>query len=184
MSLLKAPSFKPFTLALIQLGNIGANKPDNLKHAHEMIRKASGHDKKPDLIVLPVCARCSSIIICSLIARARNVSTHHMDTLTSLYTPRRLVSAPERLMTLQKVKARASRCSPLRRRNSAHGSSAVLRAMPVLTSHPDHKMQAPSQNEMPLTEISTIHALCIIRKVWPFQSIPPGSTAQISDQAT
>lgn len=59
MSILsKAPIFKPFTLALIQLGGIGVNKTDNLKHAREMILRAaigSGHTKKPDLIVLPVC---------------------------------------------------------------------------------------------------------------------------------
>ncbi|KAF5324665.1 hypothetical protein D9611_004410 [Ephemerocybe angulata] len=53
-----APVFKPFTLALIQLGNIGANKADNLKHAREMIQKATaghGSQKKPDLVVLPEC---------------------------------------------------------------------------------------------------------------------------------
>jgi len=55
--LAKAPVFKPFTLALIQLGGISANKADNLKHAREMILKAAG--KKPDLIVLPVRFRCS-----------------------------------------------------------------------------------------------------------------------------
>ncbi|KAJ6611762.1 carbon-nitrogen hydrolase [Mycena sp. CBHHK59/15] len=49
------PKFKPFTLALIQLGNITANKPDNLKHAREMILKAAAAAKKPDLIVLPEC---------------------------------------------------------------------------------------------------------------------------------
>ncbi|KAK7023782.1 mitochondrial protein import protein mas5 [Favolaschia claudopus] len=48
-----APSFKPFKLALIQLGNITANKADNIKHAREMILKATA--KQPDLIVLPEC---------------------------------------------------------------------------------------------------------------------------------
>ena len=55
-----APALKPFTLALIQLGNIGANKADNLKHAREMIEKAvtnHGESKRPDLVVLPVCTR-------------------------------------------------------------------------------------------------------------------------------
>ncbi|TFK72573.1 carbon-nitrogen hydrolase [Pluteus cervinus] len=57
MSLLsKAPSFRSFTLALIQLGGIGPDKPKNLQHAREMIRQAvTGHTKKPDLIVLPEC---------------------------------------------------------------------------------------------------------------------------------
>ncbi|TEB36095.1 carbon-nitrogen hydrolase [Coprinellus micaceus] len=53
-----APALKPFTLALIQLGNIGANKTDNLKHAREMIHKAvtnHGEKKRPDLVVLPEC---------------------------------------------------------------------------------------------------------------------------------
>ncbi|KAE9389739.1 carbon-nitrogen hydrolase [Gymnopus androsaceus JB14] len=49
----KPPTFKPFKLALIQLGNIGADKSANLKHAHEMVMKAAS--AKPDLIVLPEC---------------------------------------------------------------------------------------------------------------------------------
>ncbi|KAJ7191077.1 carbon-nitrogen hydrolase, partial [Mycena pura] len=48
-------SFKPFRLALIQLGNITANKPDNLRHARDMVLKAAAGSKKPDLIVLPEC---------------------------------------------------------------------------------------------------------------------------------
>jgi hypothetical protein len=50
-----APAFKSFTLALIQLGKITANKQDNLQHARDMILKAANNIKKPDLIVLPVC---------------------------------------------------------------------------------------------------------------------------------
>ncbi|KAK7043726.1 Omega-amidase nit3 [Paramarasmius palmivorus] len=53
--LLKHSGFKPFNLALIQLGHIGANKTENLKHAREMILKAAAVSKKPDLIVLPEC---------------------------------------------------------------------------------------------------------------------------------
>ncbi|KAJ7285563.1 carbon-nitrogen hydrolase [Mycena rebaudengoi] len=49
------PKFKPFTLALIQLGNVTANKSDNLRHAREMILKAAATAKKPALIVLPEC---------------------------------------------------------------------------------------------------------------------------------
>ncbi|KAJ7135041.1 carbon-nitrogen hydrolase [Mycena crocata] len=48
-----AAKFKPFKLALIQLGNVTFNKSDNLKHAREMIVKAAANAKKPDLIVLP-----------------------------------------------------------------------------------------------------------------------------------
>ncbi|TFK26375.1 carbon-nitrogen hydrolase [Coprinopsis marcescibilis] len=57
MSILtRAPVLKPFTLALIQLGNIGDNKAANLKHAREMILRATrDHPKKPDLVVLPEC---------------------------------------------------------------------------------------------------------------------------------
>ncbi|KAJ7063046.1 carbon-nitrogen hydrolase [Mycena amicta] len=50
-----APSFKPFRVALIQLGQITANKSENLKHAHDMILKAAASNKKPELIVLPEC---------------------------------------------------------------------------------------------------------------------------------
>ncbi|KAF7295242.1 CN hydrolase domain-containing protein [Mycena indigotica] len=48
------PSFKPFTVALIQLGEITANKSKNLKHAHDMILRATANSKRPELIVLPV----------------------------------------------------------------------------------------------------------------------------------
>jgi len=63
MSLRQHIPLKPFTLALIQLGNIGPNKADNLKHAREMILKAATVDRKPDLVVLPVRARSSLHIV-------------------------------------------------------------------------------------------------------------------------
>lgn len=54
-----APTFKPFNLALIQLGGVSADKAHNLKHAREMILKAAsgegGSKPKPNIIVLPVC---------------------------------------------------------------------------------------------------------------------------------
>ncbi|KAI6028291.1 carbon-nitrogen hydrolase [Pisolithus orientalis] len=54
-----APSFKPFKLALIQLGGVGPDKSANLKHAREMILKAAEGDgsagSKPSLVVLPEC---------------------------------------------------------------------------------------------------------------------------------
>ena len=49
----QAPSLRSFTLALIQLGRIGSKKYENLNHARAMIIKAA--EKKPDVIVLPVC---------------------------------------------------------------------------------------------------------------------------------
>jgi omega-amidase len=53
------PSFKPFNLALVQLGGVTASKTDNLKHARDMIIKAAsgegGSKPKPSLIVLPEC---------------------------------------------------------------------------------------------------------------------------------
>ncbi|KAJ7109110.1 carbon-nitrogen hydrolase [Mycena epipterygia] len=52
---LSSVKFKPFRLALIQLGNVTSNKSDNLVHAREMILKAAASTKKPDLIVLPEC---------------------------------------------------------------------------------------------------------------------------------
>jgi omega-amidase len=58
-----APAFKPFNLAVIQLGQIGADKRANLNHARDMIRRAASGEGvggakhgKPDLIVLPVSA--------------------------------------------------------------------------------------------------------------------------------
>jgi len=52
-----APALKAFNLALIQLGGVTSNKTDNLKHAREIILKASSGDggPKPDVIVLPEC---------------------------------------------------------------------------------------------------------------------------------
>ena len=55
----QAPVFKPFNLALIQLGQVTSDKSANLIHAREMIRKAAAGEGtnasgKPDLIVLPV----------------------------------------------------------------------------------------------------------------------------------
>jgi hypothetical protein len=53
----KAPSPKPFRLALVQLGQVTGDKQHNLQHAREMVLKAAkadGQSKKPDLIVLPV----------------------------------------------------------------------------------------------------------------------------------
>lgn len=50
------PAFKPFRLALIQLGGVGASKENNLHHAREMILKAARPEEgtKANLIVLPV----------------------------------------------------------------------------------------------------------------------------------
>ncbi|KAF5376544.1 hypothetical protein D9757_008253 [Collybiopsis confluens] len=45
--------FKSFKLALVQLGNIGPDKSQNIAHARKMILKAALG--KPDLIVLPEC---------------------------------------------------------------------------------------------------------------------------------
>jgi len=52
------PTFKPFNLALIQLGQIGSDKAKNIAHARESILKAAALPEggsKPDLIVLPEC---------------------------------------------------------------------------------------------------------------------------------
>jgi hypothetical protein len=75
-----APTFKPFNLALIQLGQIGADKRANLKHARDMIRRAAGGEgvgggvqgKKPDLIVLPVREHSSSTSVCSVHTKRNN----------------------------------------------------------------------------------------------------------------
>ncbi|CCM06076.1 uncharacterized protein FIBRA_08323 [Fibroporia radiculosa] len=57
MSSASSTTFRPFNLALIQLGQITADKPTNLQHARTMVLKAAagGDDPKtkPDLIVLP-----------------------------------------------------------------------------------------------------------------------------------
>ena len=58
---------KPFRLALVQLGGLGADKTLNLKIASEKVREAV-KDGKADLVVLPVslaagvCDTCSYLI--------------------------------------------------------------------------------------------------------------------------
>jgi hypothetical protein len=60
-----APTFKPFNLALIQLGQVGADKSANLRHARDMIRRAANGEGagivqgKPNLVVLPVSTLCA-----------------------------------------------------------------------------------------------------------------------------
>jgi predicted amidohydrolase len=87
-----APAFKPFNLTLIQLGQIGADKAANLKHARDMIRKAAngqgagGAQGKPDLIVLPVSAlapRQSRLLANGSPSSRRNASTRLMGTCIS-----------------------------------------------------------------------------------------------------
>jgi hypothetical protein len=91
---LRQAVFRPFSLAFIQLGQIGANKADNLKHAREMIFKAilaQGRNKKPDIVVLPVrLLSASNLSYRCLIVIFRNVSTPLMVTFTSLSMPRSL----------------------------------------------------------------------------------------------
>lgn len=57
-----APVFNPFTLTLVQLGNVGSDKAVNLQHAREMVMKAakSGSGMKPQVVVLPVGGQFSS----------------------------------------------------------------------------------------------------------------------------
>ena len=54
-----APPFKPFRLALVQMGGVTSSKENNLAHAKELIaRAASPQDgAKPGVIVLPVWSR-------------------------------------------------------------------------------------------------------------------------------
>jgi len=48
--------FRPFRVALVQLGDIGSSKDDNLRHVQDMLLKAArpADGVKPSLIVLPV----------------------------------------------------------------------------------------------------------------------------------
>ena len=50
------PPFKPFRLALVQMGGVTSSKEKNLAHAKELIARAAspGDGKKPGVIVLPV----------------------------------------------------------------------------------------------------------------------------------
>ncbi|KAH8829704.1 carbon-nitrogen hydrolase [Flagelloscypha sp. PMI_526] len=49
------PVLRKFTLALVQLGQVTADKAANLRHARDMVLKAASAATKPNLIVLPEC---------------------------------------------------------------------------------------------------------------------------------
>ena len=51
-----APPFKPFRLALVQMGGVTSSKEKNLAHAKELVARAAspGDGPKPGVIVLPV----------------------------------------------------------------------------------------------------------------------------------
>ncbi len=51
-----APAFKPFRLALVQMGGATSSKEKNLAHARALIARAAspGDGPKPGVIVLPV----------------------------------------------------------------------------------------------------------------------------------
>lgn len=51
-----APPFKPFRLALVQMGGVTSSKERNLAHAKELVARAAspGDGPKPGVIVLPV----------------------------------------------------------------------------------------------------------------------------------
>lgn len=113
-----APAFKPFNLALIQLGQIGADKAANLKHARDMIRKAANGEGtdgntqgKPDLIVLPVSASPPSIHAndrskIRLVSPCRSALIRPTDMCTFPFTPSLLGSERARNMMLTPAKAR------------------------------------------------------------------------------
>jgi len=56
LSASNAPPFKPFRLALVQMGGVTNSKEKNLAHVKELIAQAAspGDGAKPGLIVLPV----------------------------------------------------------------------------------------------------------------------------------
>jgi hypothetical protein len=78
---------KPFTLALVQLGQIGGDKSANLSHARDMIRRAASGDgdsqRKPDLIVLPVC--CPFLLFHSFYLNTAHVGVLDQECFNSPY---------------------------------------------------------------------------------------------------
>ena len=125
----KAPLFRSFNLAVIQLGGIGADKSANLKHAREMIVKAtSGGDSKPkpDLIVLPVRLGLSVSNDASHFGLMwpiilRNASIRHMDTLISLCMLRPSAIPLMSLTMCGKAQVRALGCFRLLRKKQGFG---------------------------------------------------------------
>lgn len=129
MSTTSAPELKPFTLSMIQLGQIGADKSANLAHAKDMIARAakgegSGAEGKPDLIVLPV-RNCTIQVERMLYSiDVRNASTLPMARSTSLNTPKRSDS-PAPGTTCPRRRARVYVCSVRLPRQLVCGCSEV-----------------------------------------------------------
>jgi hypothetical protein len=119
----KAPIFKPFNLALVQLGAIGANKSENLKHAREMIlRAANGEKPKPDVIVLPVCPIVHSLLAISVLKIFRKFLIRLTDTSIFLSMPKISATAQARSTMYQPVPARACGCYHPQLRRLVYGS--------------------------------------------------------------
>lgn len=133
------PTFKPFNIALIQLGGITHDKASNLKHAREMILKAAtgegGVKPKPDVIVLPVCnVNILPLRIAVLIWRFhRNASIRHTVMCISQYMQSRLHTPPASSMTSQRVRVRASKCSLLLPKRQERGSLEVKNAKSIFS---------------------------------------------------
>lgn len=108
-----APAFKPFNLTLIQLGQIGADKGANLKHARDMIRRAAsgegvgGAQGKPDLIVLPVSPCMVHDSTLKIVCLVRNASTRltGMRTSQSMPSPSSLNRAKNMMSRLARARA-------------------------------------------------------------------------------
>lgn len=138
------PVFRPFTLALIQLGQISSIKANNLNHARDMILKAaagSGATKKPDVIVLPVCTlrmppRIQDDLTIGALGPRRNASTLRTDMYTFLCMLRTSPINTEYRMTCLRARVKvgyfclgsqtaylpqASKCFPLLPRRRVHG---------------------------------------------------------------
>jgi hypothetical protein len=80
LSTSNAPPFKPFRLALVQMGGVTSSKEENLAHAKELIARAAspGNGAKPGVIVLPV-GSCLSVDSGGAQAMSRNASTRRME---------------------------------------------------------------------------------------------------------
>ena len=131
----QAPAFLGFHLALVQLGRIGPDKGENLRHAKYMIARAAsgdgGRNSKPDLIVLPVSRRqsySSNTCLTELVLVSRNASTRPMVICTFLFTPKLSTTHLGKNTTSQKLKAGVSEHSQRPHRLTESGSLEVHRA--------------------------------------------------------
>ena len=141
------PEFKPFSLALVQLGQIGSDKHGLWNFLTYVPGSQAPTFSKPQTRqgdgvessewewakrkqTRPCGAACMlhrvDVLLCYYSSSNRNALTHRMDTYTSLSTQRRYHLLPAKLMTWRNPRVNLSGCCRLPQRRPASGFWVVI----------------------------------------------------------